>query len=407
MKNPLFLKVISVSDSEILATMPDQIILDQLTGELIPVEPNVQVTLKKNITIEEGEVYATDTLVKSSRGWYVAGNQVFKVADSSGLTMDVVDKITNPDHQLAIDLYTDYTNGVDISPKSTSTDNGKRALKKVSFMSSLRMDENLAPPTIEDDGWWVDTELWYHLIRSYAKRKNTLLIGDSGAGKTELVRLLMRKIGKPLNIFDMAISNPNKALCGNLRAEGGKTYYQYARFAKKIQQEGAVLLDEISRANPTANNILLPVLDGRRTLYIEDAINDSEIEVNEKCTIFATANIGTKFIGTNALDHALLNRFSQVGVEYPPKEAESLLLQKVWGLPKRTADEVVGVADIIRKHPDLSKDISTRQLMEIAELISDGYTKVKAFEWSILHQFEADKGDGGERQEVRSIIGSF
>ena len=162
----------------------------------------------------------------------------------------------------------------------------------------------------------------------------------------------------------------------------------------------------MSYPEPTANNILLPVTDKRRTLYIEDAITDQEIKLHDKCAIWATANIGTKFIGTSQLDHALLNRFGQVPVEYPPADKESLLLQKVFKLNKNTSDGLVGIATTIREHTDLSKDISTRQLFELAELIGDGYSVSEAFRWAVLQQFDSDKGDGGERQTVLSILQS-
>ena len=168
-------------------------------------------------------------------------------------------------------------------------------------------------------------------------------------------------------------------------------------------------MDELSRATPTANNIFLPLLDGRRTLYIEDAIieDDRMIKAHEDCVFWATANIGAEFIGTSTLDHALLNRFNQVAVKYPPEDKESLLIQKRFGVSKRDADALVRVVSTIRTNPDLSKDISTRQLFEVAELVADGYTPVNAFKWSVLQQFEGNDADGGEQSTVFSIIQSL
>ena len=128
---------------------------------------------------------------------------------------------------------------------------------------------------------------------------------------------------------------------------------------------------------------------------------------HEKCVFWATANIGSEFIGTSALDHALLNRFGQAGVEYPPQDKESLLLQKLFEMDKRGADALVSVAHLIRTNANLSKDISTRQLFEIAELIQDGYKPLEAFKWTVLQQFEGSEHDGGERATVLTILQSL
>ena len=397
MKKPIFLKITSVSSTLAIFPCTGQTYLNR-SGNVEKVDAQKQVTHKMGnaLKIAEGEIYATDNLQKHPKGWYVV-DSLTKVTDNNGV---VVDDGGNPEMEFMIKEYIAFSTG-------EQPEIGENGEKIFTLVQQLRMDEFLAPPTIEDDGWYVDKDLWYHLIRNFKKQKNTLLIGNSGAGKTDLIQIMMDQLGKRLNIFDMAISNPNKVLCGNLRAENGTTHYQYARFATEIQKKGMVLLDEIPRANPTANNILLPVCDKRRTLYIEDAIDEVEIKLHPECTIFASANIGTQFIGTSALDHALLNRFHQVGVEYPPADKEIELLKKVHGLPEKQAMALVKFVTDVRDAEDLSKDISTRQLMEIGELIKDGYSAKEAVTWSVLYQFETDKGDGGERQTVLSIMQSL
>ena len=383
---------------DVLTVLPNQ--KAEINGVMTELDPKLAVSARKVINTSDGEIWGTNEIKLQAKGWYVSGVKLFKITYGDGIILDDED-ITSPDHRLMVNEYKNFLGG--IKEEDKTAESGKST---ITLMSRLRSDKKLAPPTIEDDGWYVDTDLWYHLMRNYAKKKNTLLIGESGAGKTDLVQILMNKIKKNLSIFDMAITNPTKVLCGNLRADNGTTYYQYSRFAQRIQKEGMVLLDEISRAHPTANNILLPVTDKRRTLYIEDAIDDTEIELHPKCAVWATANIGAKFIGTNSLDHALLNRFSQVAVHYPPKDKESLILQKVQNLSKYQADALTDVVDMIRKDDSLSKDVSTRQLMEIGEMIFDGYTPMQAFELAILQQFDDDNGMG-ERAKVKSYIQSL
>ena len=406
MNKPIFLKVISGDGTSHLTAVRNQ--TQTVSGKEVKIDPKTVVTPRDpDIIFEEGEYWATNSLIMKSQGWYVAGSKLYKVTDELGLI--VSNEYADETHKIWCEQYRDFSQGKPIREPGEFGMPNKPKKKKQSLINRLKMDRHLAPPTIEDDGWYVDKDLWYFLLRSFKKRKNVLLIGSSGSGKTDLIRLMMPKLKKHLSVFDMAVSNPNKTFCGNLRADNGSTYFQLSRFAKEIQNEGLILMDELSRAAPTANNIFLPVLDGRRTLYIEDAIDpkQSQIKVNDDCLFWATANIGAEFVGTSTLDHALINRFQQVGVNYPPMDKETLLLQKRFNLEKREADALVKVTNEIRTNADLSKDISTRQLFEIGELVSDGYKPIDAFKWSVLQQFEGNEHDGGERQTVMAILQSL
>jgi len=409
MKKPIFLRAVMYEDNVIIIPLKDQ--THNVAGKETEIVTNASVTVR-DFTSEftEGEIWATNSLVMKKQNYYVAGAELYQITDEMGIVKTKND-CKDDQHWMWCQNYNDYTQG---RPMRSAGDFGmpdKPKRKRKSLLDRIKADSDLKPLTIEDDGWYVDKDLWYYLVRAYKKKKNVLMVGSSGAGKTDLIRLMMPKLKKNLSVFDMAISNPNKALCGNLRADNGSTYYQLARFAKNIQDEGLILLDELSRAAPTANNILLPVLDGRRTLYIEDAINeaDRQIKVHDNCCFWATANIGAEFVGTSTLDHALLNRFLQVPVTYPPRDKESLLLQKVHKLDSFMADTIVKAVHDIRNHTDLSsaKDISTRQLMDIAELVSDGYKPLDAFKWSILNQFESNEHDGGERATVMTLLQSM
>lgn len=105
--------------------------------------------------------------------------------------------------------------------------------------------------------------------------------------------------------------------------------------------------------------------DGRRTLYIEDAIEETEIKVHEERSIWATANIGAKFTGTQMLDHALLNRFQQVLINYAPFDKEVEVLMRRSGVERSEANKIMEIVHKIRQNKMLSKDISTRQALKL------------------------------------------
>lgn len=409
MKKPIFLKVITTDGANCLVPLPNQVIKVGTSTE-VKVDKHLMVVPRGvELALEEGEIWATEHLTKKNQGWYVAGVELYRLSDEIGLIFSTKEEWKSPLHELWCKQYGDFIKGKTLRQTGDFGMPEEPKHKPKTLLQRLQYDRKLKPPTIEDDGWYVDKDLWYFLLRSLKKKKSVILIGASGSGKTELVRFMMSKINKNLSVFDMAVSNPNKTFCGNLRAENGSTYFQLARFANKIQEQGLILMDELSRAAPTANNIFLPVLDGRRTLYIEEAIDpkQAQIKVNPECSFWATVNIGAEFVGTSTLDHALVNRFNQVGIKYPPADKESRLIQVRYNLDKMTSDTLVKVVNDVRNNADLSKDISTRQLFEIAELVSDGYTPLDAFKWSVLQQFEGNEYDGGERQTVMAILQSL
>lgn len=88
--------------------------------------------------------------------------------------------------------------------------------------------------------------------RNALRGVNTLLLGPTGVGKTELVANLAKELGLPLTIFDMGtMSDPIMSLVGThvIKMEDGKTTSHFAksRFSEVIQQPGIILLDELSR----------------------------------------------------------------------------------------------------------------------------------------------------------------
>ena len=82
---------------------------------------------------------------------------------------------------------------------------------------------------------------------------NTMLIGPTGTGKTEVVANLAKVFDLPITIFDMGtMTDPVMGLVGThvITVKDGVTSSEFrrSRFSEVIQQPGIVMLDEISRA---------------------------------------------------------------------------------------------------------------------------------------------------------------
>ena len=218
---------------------------------------------------------------------------------------------------------------------------------------------------------------------------NTMLIGPTGFGKTEVVANMAQVLDLPLIIFDMGtMTDPIMGLVGThvITVKDGKTYSEFrkSRFSEIIQQPGIILLDEISRASATANNLLFPVLDYRKELSMEYAFEDTTpIKVHPKCVFFSTANVGSQYTGTHKLDRALLDRFMLIEVDALSSQEiiDSLKITH----PKVSDKEIKSMVDIFTKintmHDEfkITFNMSMRHLKNIAALVENGFTIYDGF----------------------------
>jgi len=220
-----------------------------------------------------------------------------------------------------------------------------------------------------------------HNIR---KGINTLLVGPTGQGKTEMVSNMAKVMNVPLTILDMGtMTDPVMGLVGThvITVKDGKSYSEFrrSRFSELIQNPGIILCDEISRSAAMSNNLLFPCLDFRRELSMEYAFDDTEpVKVHSKCVFFATANIGSQYTGTHKLDRALVDRFMMITVD-PLDEinlAQSLSVTHP-ALKSEKATKIVKVYYKINKEHNefkISFNLSMRHLKTICTLVCNGFT---------------------------------
>ena len=276
--------------------------------------------------------------------------------------------------------------------------------------SKMRKNKKLSVPTIEKDGFYVDPEDWYLLIRNITNQVNTMLVGATGSGKTELVMLACKKLGIPCHVYDMgSMYDPVAGLLGVHRLqEGGVSIFDYAKFTRDIAEPGVVVLDELSRAPVTTNNILFPVLDGRRCLPVEIAGGKDlrSVKVHDDCCFVATANVGSEYTGTMSMDRALVNRFFPMELRYMPVDMERKVLVERSGIVSAQANMLVSVANNVRSlyaKQEISSSLSTRETLMAADLVADGWSLLMAMEKVFLPLFEGTDTDG-ERGIIRKIL---
>jgi MoxR-like ATPase len=175
-----------------------------------------------------------------------------------------------------------------------------------------------------------------------------------------------------------------------------------------------ILLDEISRANPEAWNILMPVLDANiRKLRLDEKENSPVIDVADGVSFISTANIGFEYTSARMFDRALVDRFSVIEMDILDKEQEMKLLNiKYPSLDPKVNEALCDISFKIRMECEresskLSSTLSTRTLIEAAEMSIDDFSIDEIAELIFYPQYPEDGGTDSERIYVRQLVQKY
>tara|TARA_R110002167_G_scaffold58362_1_gene165423 strand:- start:511 stop:1788 length:1278 start_codon:yes stop_codon:yes gene_type:complete len=223
--------------------------------------------------------------------------------------------------------------------------------------------------------------------------------GLSGNGKTTMVEQVAAKLKRELFRVNITIETDEDDLLGGFRLVDGDTVWQDGPVVRAMKSGGILLLDEVDLASSKAM-CLQPVLEGKGVFLKK---MNQWITPAAGFTVFATANTKGKgdddgrFIGTNVLNEAFLDRFSATfEQEYPSRAQEMKILVKrlaTHGIEdKDFAENLCKWAEIVRKsyfEDAVDEIITTRRLINVCEAFAIFGDKSKAIEIS-LARFDRD-----------------
>ena len=213
----------------------------------------------------------------------------------------------------------------------------------------------------------------------------TFITGLSGNGKTFSVEQACAQLGRELIRVNITIETDEDDLIGGFRLIDGNTVWHNGPVIEALERGAVLLLDEIDLAS---NKILClqSILEGKGVFLKKIG---RWVSPASGFNVIATANTKGKgsddgrFIGTNVLNEAFLERFPVTfEQEYPTVATETKILNKICDdseFCKRLADW----ADIIRKtfyDGGIEEVISTRRLVHIVKAYSIFNDKAKAMQ---------------------------
>ncbi len=168
------------------------------------------------------------------------------------------------------------------------------------------------PPTYypRNIGETLDTVILENAVRD---RQNILLIGETGTGKSHVLRLTAYRLGLPyvrVQLYD-AIS-PEDLFGSWIPSGKGGFAWQDGVLTHFMRHGGMFVADELNGAKPGANFVFHSITDYERRMTLTQ--KDGEVIYAHPDFVFC-ATMNPEYEGTKPLNKALFDRFSIV-LEY-------------------------------------------------------------------------------------------
>lgn len=224
--------------------------------------------------------------------------------------------------------------------------------------------------------------------------------GLSGNGKTFGIEQACAQAKREVIRVNFTAETDEDDLIGGFRLVAGETKFFKGPVIKAMEMGAVLLLDEIDLGNPAKIMCLQSILEGKG--YFIKKTGEYITPANG-FNVIATGNTKGKgsedgrFIGTNVLNEAFLERFPiTCEQEYPSPAVEKKIIGRVFESLNIADDEFVAKlvdwADIVRKtfmDGGVDEIISTRRLVHVAKAYSIFGDKMKAIDLCI-NRFDED-----------------
>ena len=268
----------------------------------------------------------------------------------------------------------------------------------VNLVASNMEKQNLVPAPFEGFVSWGHFSTIEKIVKS-GLFYPIFVTGLSGNGKTLMIEQVHAKMKKELIRVNITIETDEDDLLGGFRLVNGETKFVPGPVIEAMERGCTLLLDECDLGS---NKLLAlqPVLEGKG-VFLKKV--NRWIVPKEGFNVMATANTKGKgsedgrFIGTNILNEAFLERFA-ITIEQPYASAaieKKIVLgsmTKYGSIDDEFATNLITWADVIRKtfyDGGVDEVISTRRLDHIVKAWAIFGDKMKSIELCVS-RFDED-----------------
>jgi len=271
----------------------------------------------------------------------------------------------------------------------------------MNLIASNMEKQDLIPSLFEGFVPWGNYSTIKKIIKS-GMFYPVFVTGLSGNGKTLMIEQLHAELKKELIRINITIETDEDDLLGGFRLINGETKFVPGPVIEAMERGCTLLLDECDLGS---NKLLAlqPVLEGKG-VFLKKV--NKWITAKAGFNVMATANTKGKgsedgrFIGTNILNEAFLERFAiTIEQPYPTTVTEKKIvlgsMKKYGSVDDEFATNLVTWADVIRKtfyDGGVDEVISTRRLDHIVKAFTIFGDKMQSIELCVA-RFDEDTKD--------------
>jgi MoxR-like ATPase len=287
----------------------------------------------------------------------------------------------------------------EITPQPTVVQEQPQSV--VSLVATNMEKQNLVPSKFEGFVPWGHFKDIKQIVKSGIFYP-VFVTGLSGNGKTLMIEQVHADMKKELIRVNITIETDEDDLLGGFRLVNGETKFVPGPVIEAMEKGCTLLLDECDLGS---NKLmcLQPVLEGKG-VYLKKV--NKWVTPKDGFNVMATANTKGKgsedgrFIGTNILNEAFLERFAiTIEQPYPASSVEQKIvlgsMKKYGSVDEDFAKNLVTWSEVIRKtffDGGVDELISTRRLDHIAKSFSIFKDKKKSIELCVA-RFDDDTKD--------------
>lgn len=241
-----------------------------------------------------------------------------------------------------------------------------------------------------------------HIAVAVRERIPVLLIGETGTGKTSLVRYLAH-----LTRHGFRRANHNGAttvedIVGKILVNKDGTYWVDGVLTDAMRKGHWYLADEMNASSADINFVYHSLLDDDGYIVLPE--NNGEIvRPHPEFRFFGAINPSSDYTGTKEMNRALLSRFAVVRTDFPPPKTEVKIIAERTGIKSTDAERMVRFAVEVRENHAKGKFqfvLSTRDLIQWAMWYKVYGKFITSAELAFLNKVSPDDFDA-----VKDLVG--
>lgn len=221
----------------------------------------------------------------------------------------------------------------------------------------------------------------------------TLLVGETGTGKTSIIEELAKENGKNFVRIPITGETTPDDIVGKTALKSGATKFEYAQIPIGLENGDYMVIDEINMALPEVLALLQPLFDGSRELIVTQN-NGESIKGKNGARVFCTMNPVDEYAGTKELNKAFASRFGMtIEMKYPEPDVEIQIVAQKCEIDEEKARKIVDFGQMARKAKALDEifyTCSTRDLIQWGNLTRH-LSMQRSFELTVLNKAPQDK----------------